>query len=208
MTKNKLCYESKSKVWMEQINCFKAGDKMAGEKLYHEFAALISHVATQEKFYLVFGKEDAVSEARRIFFDLLKRYPYEDARRLPGLIQKEIYFKLINLLIKKRQHDVHEFSTDFTSSEAQEQADNSPLQLFTQQVEVELLKTDLQRMVQAALSKLSEQEREVVVLNYYESKKTHEIAKQMGLSNRRVFTLKASAKEKLRKYLDKGVLEG
>jgi RNA polymerase sigma-70 factor (ECF subfamily) len=193
---------------MEQINCFKAGDKMAGEKLYHEFAALISHVATQEKFYLVFGREDAISEARKIFFDLLRRYPYEDALRLPGLIQKELYFKLINLLIKKRQHDVHEFCTDFTSSEGQERADSSPLQLFTQQVEENLLKTDLERMVQEALGKLSEQEREVMVLNYYESMKTNEIAERMGLSSRRVFTLKASAKAKLRKYLDKGVLEG
>ena len=208
MPKNKLCYEIKSKVWMEQINCFKAGDKMAGEKLYNEFAALISHVATQEKFYLVFGREDAISEARKIFFDLLRRYPYEDALRLPGLIKKELYFKLINLLIKKRQHDVHEFCTDFTSSEGQAQADSSPLQLFTQQVEENLLKKDLERMVQVALGKLSKQEREVMVLNYFDAKKTHEIAKQMGLSCRRVFTLKASAKEKLRKYLDKGVLEG
>ena len=205
-TPSEIYYKVKEKLWWEMIQRVKAGDERAYVELFNEFKNILLRMAREKRIVQTFGKENAKTEVECIFYSFIKRYPYNDARYLPGIIKREIYFKLLTLKLKKEQQEKREEPVGLKLEEQAKSVGKSPLEFFTSEVEQALLEKDLKEQVQAAVNKLDKLEKEVVHKTYYMNMSMPTIASHLGITERYTYVLKKHAHRKLRRLLNKNLV--
>jgi RNA polymerase sigma factor (sigma-70 family) len=155
-----------------------------------------------------FGKENAKTEVECIFYDFIKRYPFNmnRIRFLPGLIKKEIYFRLVTLKVRKEQQEKREEPLGLRLEEDAKATGKSPLEFFTSEVEQALLEKECKEKVAEALQQLTVKEKQVVHNIYYRDMSMSKVAMRMGISKRYVITLSKHAHRKLRRLLNANLI--
>ncbi|WP_020597184.1 sigma-70 family RNA polymerase sigma factor (plasmid) [Spirosoma sp. SC4-14] len=165
--------QSDAQLW----KAFKAGDKAAYELLYNRHFKALSHYGyrlTPQKAVV----EDAIQD---VFIDLWRRREH-----LSDVEQVKFYFfrALRNQLIRNARHDVFESSEDIGNF----------LDLLVhpsieqQSIEQETLLAETYS-VQAAIATLTNRQREVIHLRFYQGLSLDEIAQVMGLTKQAVNNL-------------------
>jgi RNA polymerase sigma factor (sigma-70 family) len=167
---------------------------------------ILLRTAYEKRFVETFGKENSKTEVECIFYNFLKRYPYRDAHYLPGLIKREIYFKLVTLKLIKQRQEKHEELVGLQMEEDTKTAGKSPLDFFTSEVEQALLEKECKEKVANALQQLTVKEKQVVQNIYYRDMSLSKVALKMGITKRYVVTISKHAHRKLRRLLNANLI--
>lgn len=141
------------------------------------------------------------------FIEAIRGYKPEPGYKFITFIQLPFKNAVNDLLKLKTQKQRHEplnncISLDTPTEDADGDTDTTLIDLQADETSTDFINEleagELRETIRAEIEKLSERERDVIKLFYFQSKSLQEISKQMGVSGERVRQLRSRAERELR----------
>lgn len=171
------------------IEAVKRFDQYAIDRLCKDFEPLINKEARRDSVYKALG-EDAVNTAWEIFLSFIYKYDGNNYRLLPGLIQKHLHYRLLDLL--HQQGCLLDCDAiDASEGYADTLADKHDI----------IAESNDRLSVDGAVDKLTAQQKLVINEVFLRDLSLQECSKKHGLTKQSCHVYKTRALKQLKKYL-------
>lgn len=181
-------------MWNKLIEEARKGSKEAMEEIINKLQPLI--ISSIRRYYNnVKEFEELIQEGNLMILESLKDYDFDKGVHFLGYIKSNLKYLYLNkhkikihLSLNEPLGDGELEMIDFLVSDAQPVLDI-------------LLEDEINLRLKEALEKLTERQREIIILYYVKNMSMDDIGNKLGISYRTVVNIKTKALENLRKLM-------
>lgn len=181
-------------MWNKLVEEARKGSKEAMEEIINKLQPLI--ISSIRRYYNnVKEFEELIQEGNLMILESLKDYDFDKGVHFLGYIKSNLKYLYLNKHKRKIHLSLNEplgdgelEMIDFLVSDAQPVLDI-------------LLEDEINLKLKEALEKLTERQREIIILYYVKNMSMDDIGNKLGISYRTVVNIKTKALENLRKLM-------
>lgn len=181
-------------MWNKLVEEARKGSKEAMEEIINKLQPLI--ISSIRRYYNnVKEFEELIQEGNLMILESLKDYDFDKGVHFLGYIKSNLKYLYLNKHKRKIHLSLNEplgdgelEMIDFLVSDAQPVLDI-------------LLEDEINLRLKEALEKLTERQREIIILYYVKNMSMDDIGNKLGISYRTVVNIKTKALENLRKLM-------
>ncbi|WP_353095835.1 sigma-70 family RNA polymerase sigma factor [Tissierella praeacuta] len=181
-------------MWDELIKLAKEGNKESIKEIIDRLQPLI--ISSIRKYYNIANEyKDLIQEGNLMILESLNNYNPDKGVHFLGYIKLNLKYLYLN----KHKRKIH-LSLNETIGDGEQEIIDTLISDNKQALDI-ILENEMNFKLKKALEKLTERQREIVILYYVKNLSMEEISTNLGISYRTVVNTKAKALDNLRKLM-------